>query len=345
MEEFEELLKENKKEFLNFIAVYLAIISTIEGLQEYVQHILEMVRRDVYAKTASLPNCFNNCSRKHGRKLADWCPTCAAWKQELKKYTRSKLQISWEIIDSKDWPYSIQEISKCFLKNPTTIGQTVSGFGVLKDLSNLMSLFRNLTTCDIDIQTTINCVSNIRNKHFGHNFSARVFEPDKIYCIDALSGLLSHPSVKCFESSKSSLEFLSNLKLSNKALETIFGSNFEVPPTSIDRKSTPKDNELSNKCTVDVEEILTKIYEKNRMKIEEENDRTKWDFIRNIKLKRLFKMVCIHSVAFLLIILAMNGLPLTTDEKNLEGKTDILSFDYFYEIIHASNSWFLFHMI
>lgn len=183
-----------------------------------------------------------------------------------------------------------------------------------------MSLFRNLKTCDIDIKNTIDRVSDVRNKHFGHNFSARVFQPDKIYCIDTLSDLLSHPSVKCFESSRSSVKFLSNLKHSNDLVENIFVSNFQLKRDCTEILSKAKENEiLSEEDISSFKCVLNKIYQQNRIMNKEETDYRKHTFIRNFPFKLVIKTIFCLLIVLLLAILAMNGLPLTKDENIIEG--------------------------
>lgn len=320
----EEIVTKNPKEYGNFTAVYFAILYTVEGLQEYVEDILGSVKKDVYIKTAGLSNCSINCSRKYGRTFVHWCSTCATWKHELKKYNKSTIhwdKVQWNNIDSQAWSYSIQEISKCFLKDPTIIGKSVSGFGVLKDLNNLMSLFRNLKTCDIDNRTTIDRVSDIRNKHYGHNLSGRVFEPDKIYSIDALSNLLSHPSIQLYESAKSSLKRLSILKKSNRPLETIIGPNFQVTHNQSDIINPPKESELSSDEVIEaIKLLLMSIKQQDQNYTKEETDQRKTNVLRKIPFSFLLRTAFILLFFFLGVMYAIYGLSLSADENNPEGK-------------------------
>lgn len=229
-------IEENLDQYDNFIAVYIALIATIEGLQDYTNSILNDVRCNIYKKLANLPNCQINCSKTE-RKRDNWCETCENWKIELELYVRdrSTYRIDWGKINSIDWFVSNEEVSKCFIKTSGHIGHTISGFGVLKDIGNLMSLFENLKTVYIDI-TKLKALAHLRNKYFGHNYSAKIISWEKQECIDKLIDILNFPSVGYHPSAKLQIRFLTQLRESNNALDSILNRpTLQIPVTEARR--------------------------------------------------------------------------------------------------------------
>lgn len=223
-------IEEHFEQWDNFIAVYIALISTIEGLQDYVDSIVSTVRIDIYNKLATLPNCLVNCSKnvKNGN---NWCQTCKAWKRELETYFNGHptYRVQWSSMNSIDWLYSNEDVSKCFIKSPGHVGHTISGFGVVKDIGNLMSLLEHLNICDIDTDK-LKAVAKVRNTLFGHNYSAQILRWEKQECIDILLDILTFPSVCCHESAKSQICFLRQLRESNTALESLNNRpNLQIP--------------------------------------------------------------------------------------------------------------------
>ncbi|CAG2237825.1 unnamed protein product [Mytilus edulis] len=236
MENVVQNIEENLDQYDNFIAVYIALIATIEGLQDYTNSVLNDVRCNIYKKLANFPNCQKNCSKTE-RKRDNWCETCENWKIELELYVRdrSKYRIDWGKINSNDWFNSNEEVSKCFIKTSGHVGHTISGFGVLKDIGNLMSLFENLKTVDIDI-TKLKAVAHLRNKYFGHNYSAKIISWEKQECIDKLIDILNFPSVGYHPSAKLQIRFLTQLRESNTALDSILSRpTLQIPVTEARR--------------------------------------------------------------------------------------------------------------
>ncbi|CAC5392447.1 unnamed protein product [Mytilus coruscus] len=217
-------IEENLDQYDNFIAVYIALIATIEGLQDYTNSVLNDVRCNIYKKLANLPNCQINCSKKE-RNRNNWCETCKNWKRELELYVRvrSTYRIDWGKINSIDWFYSNEEVSKCFIKISGHVGHTISGFGVLKDI--------------VDIDTTkLKAVAHLRNKYFGHNYSAKIISWEKQECIDKLIDILNFPSVGYYTSAKLQIRFLTQLRESNTALDSILSHpTLQIPVTEAKR--------------------------------------------------------------------------------------------------------------
>lgn len=308
MENVVQNIEENLDQYDNFIAVYIALIATIEGLQDYTNSVLNDVRCNIYKTLANFPNCRINCS-KTKRNRDNWCETCENWKIELELYVRdrSKYRIDWGKINSNDWFNSNEEVSKCFIKTSGHVGHALSGFSVLKDIGNLMSLFENLKTVDIDI-TKLKVVAHLRNKYFGHNYSAKIIRWEKQECIDKLVDILNFPSVGYHPSAKLQIRFLTQLRESNTALDRILSRpTLQIPVTEARR--------LENGLQVT---------ESTRKQLHQRLQRyTKHSECEDKKVKvesKLFVSICV--ILFLLLVIYVIGN--NSDKKIEEGKIELI---------------------
>ncbi|CAG2222948.1 unnamed protein product [Mytilus edulis] len=217
-------------------------------------------------------------------------------------------------MNSIDWLYSNEDVSKCFIKSPGHVGHTISGFGVVKDIGNLMSLLEHLNICDIDTDK-LKAVAQIRNTRFGHNYSAQILRWEKQECIDILLDILTFPSVCCHESAKSQICFLRQLRESNTALESLNNRpNLQIPIS--EARQLEKATQLTDSSRLQFHEKLQRFtqpfeYEKDNIIV-----------YRNQSL-RFLKCVFDRSVLLLLLVVVIYGIRNNSDIENGEGKNGI----------------------
>lgn len=211
--------KINNEHFENFKSVAVALKFTVDGLQDFIHGNLQSLHQSIYRK-CSAGQCMDNCSRRYGNAFAQWCPTCQAWKKELHQFNRYRKHwdnIKWNKLDTIDFPRSHEEVAKVFVQDFTHVRQ-----GVLKDLSAIMSLFRNLKifSCIIN-DTLIADIQRLRNIYFAHNYDASLHDVEKNQCFNCFIALLKIQDIECTQSSKASLNIMEEMKTSRTIPERI----------------------------------------------------------------------------------------------------------------------------
>ncbi|VDI13001.1 Hypothetical predicted protein [Mytilus galloprovincialis] len=208
MDDIEERVNIEKLD--NFISVCLGLKYIMIGLQDLVIDKLKLKHMEIQQK-CTIGNCHQNCSRKFGKSFIKWCGTCKYWKLELHRFIRYSShwdQIQWNKIDSINFPQSIEEIAKIFVKNFHSVGD-----GVFGDFSALMSLISNTTLFNIS-STEINEILRIRHSYFTHNYSAELNEQEKKFCFIVFKRFLNNLEMNCTKSGKNLLHCIEALRSS-----------------------------------------------------------------------------------------------------------------------------------
>ncbi|XP_071176563.1 uncharacterized protein [Mytilus edulis] len=209
----------NEEHYDNYKSVTVALKLTVNGLQDFVHGHFQRLHQNIYRK-CSVGQCKVNCSRRYGNEFSRWCSTCQTWKMELKQFNRNKKHwnnIKWNTLDTIDFPISYEEVAKVFVQDFSHVRQ-----GVLKDISAVMSLCRNLRIFNCIISD--NLIANIqrsRNNCFAHNYNLELHDVEKSQCFNYFIALLKIPDIACTQSSKAALHLLEEMKTSQKIPEKI----------------------------------------------------------------------------------------------------------------------------
>ncbi|CAG2229761.1 unnamed protein product [Mytilus edulis] len=209
----------NNEHFDNFKSVAVALKLTVDGLQDFVHGNLQSLHQNIYRK-CSMGQCKINCSRRYGNEFSRWCTTCSTWKKELHQFNRYRNhwdKIKWTKLDTIDFPFSYEEVAKVFVQDFTHVRQ-----GVLKDLSAIMSIFRNLKIFNYIINDTLIAdIQRLRNIYFAHNYDVSLHDVEKAQCFNCFIVLLKIQDIECTQSSKAALNLMEEMKTSQKIPERI----------------------------------------------------------------------------------------------------------------------------
>ncbi|CAC5387351.1 unnamed protein product [Mytilus coruscus] len=211
--------KINSEHLENFKSVAVALKFTVDGLQDFVHGHLRSLHQNIYRK-CSVGQCKVNCSRRYGNEFSRWCNTCRTWKKELHQFNRYRKhwdKIKWSKLDTMDFPFSYEEVAKVFVQDFSHVRQ-----GVLKDLSAVMSLFRNLKIFSCIINDILLAdIQRLRNIYFAHNYDVALHDVEKSQCFNCFIALLKIQDIECTQSSKAALNLLEEMKTSRTIPERI----------------------------------------------------------------------------------------------------------------------------
>ncbi|CAC5364553.1 unnamed protein product [Mytilus coruscus] len=129
----------------------------------------------------------------------EWCQSCREWKAELKILKSDEFghwkDINWQLLSSSDWPQSVEEMAKVFVKN-TSINFR---HGVFHDIGAVMSILINMNIFAID-KTTLKDIKRIRNDFYGHNYTICIHDAEKNIFFENILHFMRLPAVRGYQS-------------------------------------------------------------------------------------------------------------------------------------------------
>lgn len=168
------------------------------GIYDFVVDNIKTEHQKVYKICASGTCTKQNCSKRFN-KFKDWCPSCSKWKSELKKLKSTECHhwnvINWSQLSSSDWPQSIYEMAKVFVKN-TSINFRQ---GVFDDFGAVMSILTNMCIFGFD-KTTLEDIKRMRNDYYGHRSTNGIHDAEKRIFFDKLLRFIRLPRVFAYQS-------------------------------------------------------------------------------------------------------------------------------------------------
>lgn len=213
--------------FDNYISICIGLHLLTTGIKDFVVDHVQASHTTLYTKCAS-GTCTNRSCSKKFKMLKDWCQSCSLWKAELKKLKSDEYRhwnsINWSQLSSSDWPQSIEEMAKVFVKNISINFR----HGVFQDIGAVMSILTNMNIFALD-KTTMKEIIRIRNDYYGHNYTAGIHDADKNIFFDRILHFIRLPAIRGYQSAIEctlALEELKNTKnLSQKLLQKLLDNN------------------------------------------------------------------------------------------------------------------------
>lgn len=165
------------KHFDNITAIHVGLQLFLIGIYDFVLDKIKTEHKTLYTICASGTCTKQNCSKRF-KMFKDWCQSCSKWKSELKKIKSNECRhwdrINWKALNSSDWPQSIDEMAKVFVKKPHIHYRD----GVFYDLGAVVSILTNMNIFTFD-KTTLEEILRMRNDYYGHNYSNGLQDTEK----------------------------------------------------------------------------------------------------------------------------------------------------------------------
>lgn len=209
--------------FDNYITICLGLHFFTIGVYDFVLDKIKTEHNILYKVCASGVCTKQNCS-KNLRMFRDWCKNCSDWKSELQKLKSNEFRhwkdIKWSQLSSSDWPQSIDEMAKVFVKN-TSIDYR---HGIFYDFGAVMSILINMNIFTFD-KITLQELLRIRNDYYGHNYKTSIDNSEKNMFFKKLLHFIKLPTVCKYQSAQNSILALEELQntehLSQKLLKRL----------------------------------------------------------------------------------------------------------------------------
>ncbi|CAC5364563.1 ANKRD50 [Mytilus coruscus] len=213
--------------FDNYITICLGLHLFTIGVYDFVVDKIKTEHNKLYTICASGTRTKRNCSKRF-KMFKDWCQSCSKWKTELKKLKSDECRhwkiINWSQLSSLDWPQSIDEMAKVFVKNTSIHYRD----GVFYDIGAVMSILTNMNIFAFD-KITLKDIIRIRNDYYGHNYRTSIYDAEKNIFFEKLLHFIRLPTVCGYQSARKytlALEELQNTEhLSQKLLKKLLDKN------------------------------------------------------------------------------------------------------------------------
>ncbi|CAC5364567.1 unnamed protein product [Mytilus coruscus] len=213
----------NYKKYDNYTSICVGLHLFTIGIYDFVVDNIKKEHAKLYIICARGTCTKKNCSKRF-KMFSDWCQNCRDWKAELKKIKSNECRhwkkINWQDLNSFDWPQSIDEMAKVFVKNPSIHYRD----GVFYDIGAVMSILTNMSIFAFD-KTTVEDIKRIRNEYYGHNYRTGIHDAEKNIFFDRILHFIRLKEIRRYRSAIECIPALEELQttkdLTQKLLEKL----------------------------------------------------------------------------------------------------------------------------